>query len=47
MVVVIPAYNPDYHLIDVINNLHWGSIEVSHNIETIHGEKIGEIVTLL
>ena len=21
MVVVIPAYNPDYHLIDVINNL--------------------------
>lgn len=33
--------------IDLINNLHWGNIEVSHNIETIHGEKIGEIVTLL
>ena len=33
--------------IDLINNLHWGNIEVSHDIETIHGEKIGEIVTLL
>lgn len=33
--------------IDSINNLHWANIEVSHDIKTIQGEKIGEIVTLL
>ena len=33
--------------IDLINNLHWGNIEVSHDITTIHGEKIGEIITSL
>lgn len=33
--------------IDLINNLHWGKIKVSHDITTIHNEKIGEIITLL
>ena len=33
--------------IDLINNLHWGNVEVSHDITTIHGEKIGEIITSL
>jgi len=33
--------------IDLINNLHWGNIDVSHSINTIQGEKIGEIITLL
>lgn len=33
--------------IDLINNLHWGNIEVSHDIKTLHGEKIGTIITLL
>lgn len=33
--------------IDLINNLHWANIEISHDIETDTHEKIGEIVTLL
>lgn len=33
--------------IDLINNLHWGKIKISHDITTIHNEKIGEIITLL
>ncbi len=33
--------------IDLINNLHWGNIEVSHDIKTLHGEKIGTVITLL
>ncbi len=33
--------------IDLINNLHWGKIDISHDITTNHNEKIGEIVTLL
>lgn len=33
--------------IDLINNLNWGKIETSHNIKTIHGDKVGEIITLL
>lgn len=30
---------------DLINNLHWGKIDVSHDITTIHNDKVGEIVT--
>ena len=33
--------------IDLINNLSWGKIETSHDIKTIHGDKVGEIITLL
>ncbi|MBD5402879.1 asparaginase [bacterium] len=33
--------------VDIINNLHWGNIEISHDIKTVHDEKIGEIITLL
>lgn len=33
--------------IDLINNLHWADIKVSHDITTIRNEKIGDIVTLL
>ncbi len=33
--------------IDLINNLRWGKIETSHDIKTIHGDKVGEIITLL
>lgn len=32
---------------DLINNLRWGKINVSHDITTIHGDKVGDIVTLL
>lgn len=32
---------------DLINNLHWGKINVSHDITTLHNDKVGEIVTLL
>lgn len=33
--------------IDLINNLRWADIKISHNIDTNLNEKIGEIVTLL
>jgi L-asparaginase II len=33
--------------IDIINNLHWGNIEISHDIETHHHDVIGKIETLL
>lgn len=33
--------------IDLINNLHWADIEVSHELTTHYGEKIGEITTHL
>lgn len=33
--------------IDLINNLHWGDIKISHDIETECHEKIGEISTFL
>lgn len=33
--------------IDLINNLHWAKIEISHAIETNNHEIVGEIVTLL
>ncbi len=32
---------------DLIKNIHWGEIEVSHQIKTLHGESIGEIVSLI
>ena len=37
----------EFVTIDVLNNLHWGNIEISHNIETNHHDVIGEVVTLL
>lgn len=33
--------------IDLINNLHWANLEISHDILTDNHEKIGEIITLL
>ena len=33
--------------IDLINNLHWEEIKISHDIETNHHEIIGKIVSLL
>lgn len=32
---------------DLINNLHWSKISVSHDITTLQNEKVGEIITLL
>jgi len=37
----------EFVTIDLINNLHWSNIKVSHEIKTIHGDITGEIVTLL
>jgi L-asparaginase II len=37
----------EFVTIDLINNLHWGNIEKSHEIKTINGDKVGEIITLL
>lgn len=37
----------EFVTIDLINNLHWANIEISHDIKTHTNEKIGEIVTLL
>lgn len=37
----------EFVTVDLINNLHWGHIDLSHDILTINGEKIGEVVTLL
>ena len=37
----------EFVAIDVLNNLHWGHIELPHNIETHHHDVIGEIITLL
>lgn len=33
--------------VDLINNLRWGNIKISHDIKTIHSDKVGDIVTLL
>ena len=33
--------------IDLLNNLHWGNIEVSHDIKTHNNDIIGKIETLL
>ena len=30
---------------DLIDNLHWGHIETTHNIKTLHGDIVGEIIT--
>ena len=32
---------------DLIKNLHWGSVNINHEIKTLHGDKIGEILTIL
>lgn len=32
---------------DLIKNIHWGDIEVCHDLKTLHGEKIGEIISLI
>lgn len=31
--------------IDLINNLHWGNIKISHEIKTLHNEATGKIIT--
>lgn len=33
--------------VDLVNNLHWADIKVSHDITTVHNEKIGDIITWL
>ena len=33
--------------IDLINNLHWANIEVSHDICINNGEKVGKIVSMV
>lgn len=37
----------EFVTVDLINNLKWGEIELSHNIETNRHEKIGDVITLL
>lgn len=37
----------EFVTVDLINNLNWAKIDLSHDITTIHGDKIGEVVTLL
>jgi len=37
----------EFVTIDLINNLRWGKIEISHKIETNLGDVIGEVKTLL
>ncbi len=37
----------EYVTIDLINNLHWANIQISHDIETNLHEKIGQVETLL
>jgi len=32
-------------VIDMIKNLHWGEIEISHDIKTLHGDIVGYIKT--
>lgn len=31
-------------VLQVLKNLHWADIEISHDIKTLHGEKVGEII---
>lgn len=33
--------------VDLVNNLHWADIKISHDITTVHDEKIGDIITWL
>ena len=37
----------EFVTIDLINNLHWGKIELSHNIETINHDIVGYVETHL
>lgn len=37
----------EFVTIDLINNLNWAKIDLSHDITTIHGDKIGDVITLL
>ena len=32
---------------DLIKNIHWGEIETSHQIKTLHGDCVGEIISLI
>ena len=32
-------------VIQVLKNLHWAEIDVSHEIKTLHGETVGKIET--
>ncbi len=32
---------------DLINNLHWGNIEISHDIKTLHNDIVGHVKTLI
>lgn len=34
-------------VINSLKNLHWADIEADYSIKTLHGDKVGEIVTLL
>lgn len=34
-------------ILDSLKNLHWANIEAEHNIKTLHGDIVGEIVTCL
>lgn len=34
-------------VVDTLKNLHWANIQTSREIKTLHGEVIGEIVTLI
>lgn len=37
----------EFVTVDLINNLNWAKINLSHNITTNHGDVIGKIITLL
>ena len=37
----------EFVTIDLINNLHWANIQISHNIETNHHETVGTVITNL
>lgn len=37
----------EFATIDIINNLHWGNIEISHDIETHNHDVIGKIETII
>ncbi len=32
---------------DLIKNLQWGNINISHDIKTLHNDKVGQIITLI
>ncbi|MFQ8625231.1 MAG: asparaginase [Candidatus Gastranaerophilaceae bacterium] len=37
-------YARELTVLQVMKNLHWADIEISHNINTLHNEKVGEII---